>query len=244
MNQEHIDAMIEKILKKVIEEGLPAENKAEEKISDNRECQMPGAYVILPQQISGKTVSDTIDVIGTCRENYRIFLAAAGGRNNIDEALIKAADQIIDIEEVEPHKQDILVVMAASSNLRVKTALCLWDDCESRVIVNSIGRGIPVYMYRKDEYLTEGEPIAFRKKLEAYDRELKTFGVQFDCCPLVDDMRLNISKTSTAVKKKDIITTAEVKKILDGRLILNPGDIVTDAAKELLQEKGIEIIYK
>lgn len=154
------------------------------------------------------------------------------------------ADHVVKRCDVKPFGEYVVIFVSASQNLIVKTALCLSDCFESKIVIDAIESGQSVYMY-KEEKTCSSAPPAYRRRLSEYEREVSCYGVSFNELPKECSTNFISTRSEAAAgKKRNIITAEDVVKMRQGdKLFVYRGDIVTEVAAEVAQERDIEIVY-
>lgn len=235
MDEKRMEALAERIFQKIQNE-LDA-GTLKRHLQDNAEVdardRAPFAYIILPERIDGRITARTAACLRQCQGKYDAVVVVES-MEDVTPDITENAASVVRRNEVriasETVQAAVTIVIAASRDLRVKTAHCLAVDFESRWVMGCIENGIPVYMFR-EEKKTGREPAAYLRKLEEYDRELQSFGIIFDSMPFVKQE-----------KKRRVIAAEDIKMLDDAFLQIGSGDLITELAQEAAREKGIEII--
>ncbi|MCI8647316.1 MAG: hypothetical protein HFE76_11150 [Firmicutes bacterium] len=243
MDERQIDALAEKIflmLRNELKQETVGVHPQSEKQSK------PKAYIILPEQIRQVEIARTLECLNSCQNRYRRVVVIPDKVTDLDESIKRRTDQILERSKASVKEDDsVTIFVSASRNLRVKVALCLGEDFESQWVINCIENGRPIYMWKEETGFTGKEPVPYRRKLQEYDHELKTFGILFNCLPSEEreEIQMKPSVSARATAGKRIFTAEDINAMPSHtRLELNRKDIITELGREAAQEKGIEII--
>lgn len=233
MNDLQIDALIEKIVKKITAEMMNNKGAAfPSKVEDSK-----NVYVIMPEAICPIDMQKAETCLKQLKKNYKTTLVVSDKDfYNLETEKIEA-DRVMKRCDTNPDGVYAVVFLSASRNLIVKTALCLGDCFESRIATDAIEKGQSVYMYKEKKELCDSAPLAYRKMIEGYERQLLSYGVSFDKLPYecLDE---------SGGKKRNIITADDIKKVSKGeKVFIYSGDIITEIAKEAAEDRNIELVY-
>ena len=144
----------------------------------------------------------------------------------------------------------------------VKTALCISDTYETSWIAECMKQGSRVVLLLTGlEKFSGNEKPAYRKRIMEYYRQVLEFGVEICSteelsgrapyeisCEGTDRTMACRTENSTCTlepdkKKKRVISSSNVEQFVsDGVIYLQPGDIVTDLAKD--RAKFLKIVFK
>jgi len=187
------------------------------------------AYFILPQDWQIQDQGHCIETMQALKGRYQLVVV------HPDEGDGKAAF---------PSEDFITVFPLPSRNLVIKAALGIQDDFESKWVAKCISYGRAVYMRSEAALFVGKEPDSYRKKIEAYYNDVRSYGIQFDTIPNGCNHSQGTDITRMPQKKK-IVTADDLKKLHPAKeLRLCQGDIVTALAAELAETLGISILYQ
>lgn len=162
---------------------------------------------------------------------------------------IKAVVNINEINLQELSRY-ITIFPMISRNTVVKTALCLDDDLYTKWIFKSMEKGERIVILKSGlDRFTGKEPVAYRQKILGYYRTLLEYDIEIidDFFQIKDeDENFNFNTVgSNTVEKigKRVITEREIEGYRFSRkIVLNPGDIITDMARDKAHSLNIEIV--
>ncbi len=230
VDEKKLNAIIKRVLLRIYEETAVA-------------AALPKAYLILPPDWENTHQSQCLEALRLLRADYSVAAISPDVDGCAGLLFCDGATDVIKQDaSLSPANHSISVFPVSSRDLVVKTALCLEDDFETKWTAKCIALGASVYMRGEFPLFTGREPVAYRKKIEAYYRDAEQFGVRFDWPPSQRaDTRRDMMPGKTA--KKRIITAGDLEELqTNGELRLNPGDIVTAFAEERALELGIRIV--
>lgn len=128
----------------------------------------------------------------------------------------------------------------------VKTALCISDTFETAWIAACISRGGRTLFLRSGLTKFSGkEQPAYVSRILDYYRQVFLYGIEIGC---VDDLRKNTASGQmgpSVSEKKRVISSLNVEELaMGGILYLQPGDIITDLARDKAESRKIVIEKK
>lgn len=129
----------------------------------------------------------------------------------------------------------VTVLPAVSRDVLVKTALCISDTFENAWIAAGIECGGRTVFLRSGLAKFSGkEPPAYVKQIMGYCRQVLEFGIEIKEADALAGMQFPPAKR--------VITAANIEHFADGGILCRqPGDIVTDLAKERAELLNIKI---
>lgn len=241
----------EKILKNIIKKAI------EEYLLENEELlkiQKKNIYIIL-----GKVWNEKYRIFfqkNNLIETYNVFTVFQKESSNEFETLKKSkklgeilyADEI-DFETLKNYKTIFPVV---SQEVLVKTALCIDDIFETKWIKNCFRKGSEIQMLISGfEIFTGKEPEEYIKKMKEYYKTILKYNIKIKDinlknekikeCFLKEEMK-KIYINPNNPKNRKIITYEDIANNNSKDIIINKGDIITEAAKDLALKLNLKII--
>lgn len=151
----------------------------------------------------------------------------------------------------------ITVFPVVQREVIVKTALCIDDTFESKWIFKSMEKGQKIILLRSGlERFSGKEPINYIKKILDYYKTLLEFNIEItdaifesesyesNSRPVIYE-NTNYNEVLNDNKSKKVITEQEIENYkYDKRIFLNPGDIITDLAKDKARNLNVQIIRR
>jgi len=200
---------------------------------------------MLPEGWHSQDKSQCLATLLALNGSYQVIAVQRNASCGADILRNAGAVAVVGHDEARnPASGDFLTVFpVACRNLVVKTAICLQDDFESKWVAESIDHGRAVYMRKEFPLFIGLEPDAYKKKIISYYMDAERYGIQFDKlpsdCALAKEPALH-----GCTQKKRIVTASDLKNAdLENELLLRPGDIITELARERAKELGIRICY-
>lgn len=180
-------------------------------------------------------------------------------KENGCEALLKSSGgckSVLTYEEAAGKdicEEDITVFPVVPRELVSKTALCISDTFETRWIVSSMEQGSRILFLNSGlRKFTGKEPESYSARILSYYRMVLEYGIE-----ITDELSLeegdkrkkqqavsvNTMSKISGQKKRKIITAGDLESYEhNGVIILNPGDQITDVAKD--RAKFLKITLK
>ncbi len=189
------------------------------------------AYAIVPEEIYTESLINTLKQFKFCKE---VISRDKISLNNLDEYLT--------------------VFPIISKTIIAKTALCIGDTFETNWIFNSMEKGQKIILLQSGlEKFSGKEPVAYRKKILDYYRTLLEFDIEIseDIFQVsskdfsIVNEKVTHTQTTHECTGKQIITEYEIEKLKEyNKIVLKPGDIITEMAKDKARSLNIEIVRK
>lgn len=204
------------------------------------------AYVIMPETETAAAADSAAALMRSAAERYGVKLVIPDDSSLDVRSLSAKADAVIQrssMPKLQP--DDICIFVSASRQLIISCALLLKLDFESDLLIGCIENGNSVYLFRDLSELTGREPREFIKKIQDYERQLRSYGVHFDCLPKAGVLGAGSRVHAPEKEKKKIITAKDIKDTgRDGSIYVTSQDIVTDLAEETARKLNVEIICR
>lgn len=163
--------------------------------------------------------------------------------------------EIIDKNQVNLNEltEYVTIFPVVPREVIVKTALCIDDIFETKWIFKSMEKGQKIILLRSGlERFSGREPLSYINKILNYYRTLLEFNIEIieDITQIEDGNSIIHENTNNNVvlkenKGKQVITEQEIENYkYDKKIILNPGDIITDLANDRARSLNIQIIKR
>lgn len=165
------------------------------------------------------------------------------------ETLLKNGDfceKIYTYEEAEKldiRERDMAVFPVVPRELAVKTALCISDTFETRFILSCMEAGSRIlFLASGVKKFTGKEPERYRTQILSYYKTIQEYGIEITEeikaeKKAVGSPAKTLSDTPKCISEKEtkrkIITAADLERyVQNGMIVLNPGDQITDVARD------------
>ena len=187
------------------------------------------AYAIVPEEMYTDSLLNTLKQFKFCKE------VISSEKVNLDELT-----------------EYLTVFPTISKTTIAKTALCIGDTFETNWIFKSMENGQRIILLQSGlEKFSGKEPVAYRKKILNYYRTLLEFDIEisediFEVSSknfsIVNEKAAHTETTHTCTGKQ-IITEYEIERLKDyNKIVLKPGDLITEMAKDKARSLNIEIV--